>query len=66
MVSLINDKTGTLLASHYSDPQVNSRLRLSIRCSAKYMEEYRLIPKLKHLGHQDHAQVIINEIQHVR
>jgi hexokinase len=60
VVALINDTTGTLIASHYKDPQVKIGCVFSTGCNAAYMEECRLIPKLKHLGLPEGAQVIIN------
>lgn len=60
VVALINDTTGTLIASHYSDPQVKVGCVFSTGCNAAYMEECRLIPKLKHLNLPEDAQVIIN------
>ncbi|KAJ6134111.1 hypothetical protein N7523_000433 [Penicillium sp. IBT 18751x] len=60
IVALINDTTGTLIASHYGDPQVKVGCVFSTGCNAAYMEECRLIPKLKHLNLPEDAQVIIN------
>jgi hexokinase len=60
VVALINDTTGTLIASHYSDPYVKVGCVFSTGCNAAYMEECRLIPKLKHLNLPEDAQVVIN------
>ncbi|KAJ5127690.1 hypothetical protein N7448_008469 [Penicillium atrosanguineum] len=60
IVALINDTTGTLIASNYGDPHVKVGCVFSTGCNAAYMEECRLIPKLKHLNLPEDAQVIIN------
>lgn len=60
VVALINDTTGTLIASHYRDQEVDVGCVFSTGCNAAYMEECRNIPKLRHLGLPDDAQVIIN------
>lgn len=60
MVALINDTTGTLVASHYRDPQVKIGSIFSTGCNAAYMEECRNIPKLRDSGFPDEASVIIN------
>ncbi|KAJ5083262.1 Hexokinase [Penicillium angulare] len=60
IVALINDTTGTLIASHYRDPQVKIGSIFSTGCNAAYMEEIKLIPKLKDAGLPENAKVIIN------
>lgn len=60
ILALINDTTGTLLASHYRDPRVKVGCVFSTGCNAAYMEDCRLIPKLQHLELPEDAQVIIN------
>lgn len=60
IVVLINDTTGTLIASHYRDPQVKVGCVFSTGSNAAYMEECRMIPKLQRLGLPDDAKVIIN------
>lgn len=60
VVALINDTTGTLIASHYRDTDVKIGCVFSTGCNAAYMEECRKIPKLRHLGLPDDAKVIIN------
>ena len=60
VVALINDTTGTLIASHYRDPQVMVGSIFSTGCNAAYMEECRLIPKLEGYGLPEDAKVIIN------
>lgn len=60
VVALINDTTGTLIASHYRDPQVKVGSIFSTGCNAAYMEECRNIPKLEGYGLPENAKVIIN------
>ncbi|KAJ5180186.1 Hexokinase [Penicillium capsulatum] len=60
VVALINDTTGTLIASHYRDPQVKVGSIFSTGCNAAYMEECRNIPKLEGYGLPEDARVIIN------
>lgn len=60
VVALINDTTGTLIASHYRDPEVKIGCVFSTGSNAAYMEECRVIPKLRHLDLPDDAEVIIN------
>ncbi|KAJ5718751.1 Hexokinase [Penicillium malachiteum] len=60
IVALINDTTGTLIASHYRDPQVKVGSIFSTGCNAAYMEECESIPKLADSGLPKNAKVIIN------
>ncbi|OQE34867.1 hypothetical protein PENCOP_c015G08376 [Penicillium coprophilum] len=60
VVALINDTAGTLIASHYRDPQVKIGSIFSTGCNAAYMEECRNIPKLRDAGLPEDATVIIN------
>ncbi|KAJ5519263.1 Hexokinase N-terminal [Penicillium expansum] len=60
LVALINDTAGTLVASRYRDPQVKIGSIFSTGCNAAYMEECRLIPKLRDSGLPEDATVIIN------
>lgn len=60
VVALINDTTGTLIASHYRDPQVRVGSIFSTGCNAAYMEECRNIPKLEGCGLPEDAKVVIN------
>jgi hexokinase len=60
IVALINDTAGTLVASHYRDPHVKIGSILSTGCNAAYMEDCRLIPKLRGSGLPEDATVIIN------
>jgi len=50
LVSLINDTTGTLIASHYVNPSTKIGCIFGTGCNAAYMEKIGNIPKLKHLG----------------
>lgn len=60
VVALINDTVGTLVASHYRDPQIQIGSIFSTGCNAAYMENCRDIPKLRDAGLPDDATVIIN------
>jgi hexokinase len=60
IVALVNDTAGTLVASHYRDPQVKIGSIFSTGCNAAYTEECRLIPKLRGSGLPEDATVIIN------
>ncbi|KAJ6003467.1 Hexokinase [Penicillium sp. IBT 35674x] len=60
IVALLNDTTGTLIASHYTDPKVKVGSIFSTGCNAAYMEECKLIPKLEDAALPDKASVIIN------
>ncbi|KAJ5557503.1 Hexokinase [Penicillium frequentans] len=60
IVALLNDTTGTLIASHYIDPKVKVGSIFSTGCNAAYMEECKLIPKLENAALPDKASVIIN------
>ncbi|KAJ5302340.1 hypothetical protein N7508_007203 [Penicillium antarcticum] len=60
VVALVNDTTGTLVASHYRDPEVKIGSIFSTGCNAAYMEECRFIPKLRDSGLPEDGSVIIN------
>ncbi|KAJ5757364.1 uncharacterized protein N7511_006058 [Penicillium nucicola] len=60
VVALINDTTGTLVASHYRDPQIKIGSIFSTGCNAAYMEDCRSIPKLRDSGLPEDGTVIIN------
>ncbi|CAG7918026.1 unnamed protein product [Penicillium olsonii] len=60
VVALLNDTVGTLVASHYRDPQVKLGSIFSTGCNAAYMENCRNIPKLRDAGLPEDATVIIN------
>ncbi|KAJ5778872.1 Hexokinase [Penicillium paradoxum] len=60
VVALINDTAGTLVASHYRDPQIAIGSIFSTGCNAAYMEKCQDIPKLRDAGLPEDANVIIN------
>ncbi|KAJ5662842.1 Hexokinase [Penicillium longicatenatum] len=60
IVALLNDTTGTLIASHYRDPKVKLGSFFSTGCNAAYMEERKLIRKIEGAALPEKATVIIN------
>lgn len=60
ITALINDTTGTLMASHYVDPSTRMGIIFGTGCNAAYVEKVKNIPKIKHLGLPDEAEVAIN------
>lgn len=60
VVALVNDTTGTLIASHYRDVQVKVGSIFSTGTNAAYMEECKFVPKLEEYGLPEDAKVIIN------
>jgi len=58
--ALINDTTGTLIASHYVNPRTKIAVIFGTGCNAAYMEEVKNIPKIKHCGIDDKAEMAIN------
>ena len=59
VTALINDTTGTLIASHYVDPSTRMGIIFGTGCNAAYMEKCGNIPKLKHLGLPDDLDLAI-------
>jgi hexokinase len=59
LTALINDTTGTLIASHYVDPKTKIACIFGTGCNAAYMEHVDDIPKTQHLGCQG-AEMAIN------
>jgi hexokinase len=57
---LINDTTGTLIASSYVNPKTKIAVIFGTGCNAAYMERVGDIPKMKNLGIDDEAQMAIN------
>lgn len=49
MTALINDTTGTLIASAYTDPETKIGCIFGTGCNAAYMERCGAIPKLAHM-----------------
>jgi hexokinase len=60
MTALINDTTGTLIASHYVNPKTKIAVIFGTGCNAAYMESVGSIPKIKNLGIADDAEMAIN------
>ncbi|KAH9048912.1 hexokinase [Lactarius hengduanensis] len=60
LTALINDTTGTLIASAYVNPNTRIAVILVLGCNAAYMERVGDIPKLKNLGVDDDASMAIN------
>ncbi|KAF4613040.1 hypothetical protein D9613_010927 [Agrocybe pediades] len=60
LTALINDTTGTLIASHYVNPKTKIACIFGTGCNAAYMEHVKDIPKMKHLGIDDNADIAIN------
>jgi hexokinase len=60
MTALINDTTGTLIASHYVRPATRIAVIFGTGCNAAYMERVGDIPKLAGLGLDPDAQMAIN------
>jgi len=63
LTALINDTTGTLIASHYVDPRTKIAVILGTGCNAAYMEKVSQIPKISHLGllkEDPNAEIAIN------
>ncbi|KAF8188801.1 hexokinase [Mycena galopus ATCC 62051] len=50
LTALINDTTGTLIASHYVNPKTKVAVIFGTGCNAAYMEKVADIPKIKNLG----------------
>lgn len=59
LTALINDTTGTLIASHYVNPKTKIACIFGTGCNAAYMEHVDDIPKIKNLG-CDGADMAIN------
>ncbi|KAJ7045360.1 hexokinase [Mycena alexandri] len=60
LTALINDTTGTLIASHYVNPRTKIAVIFGTGCNAAYMERVGSIPKIKNLGIDDEAEMGIN------
>ena len=59
LVALINDTTGALMASAYSDPSVISGAIFGTGCNGAYMEHANAIPKARHLLPQDDPNALM-------
>ncbi|KAI0298406.1 hexokinase [Multifurca ochricompacta] len=60
LTAIINDTTGTLIASSYVNPRTRIAVIFGTGCNAAYMERVGDIPKIKNLGIDDEAQMAIN------
>lgn len=63
LTAVINDTTGTLIASHYVNPKTRIGVIFGTGCNAAYMEKVKNIPKIKKLAiHKEdpEAEVAIN------
>jgi hexokinase len=60
LTALINDTTGTLIASSYVNPATRIAVIFGTGCNAAYMERVGEIHKIKNLGIDDEAQMAIN------
>lgn len=60
LTALINDTTGTLIASHYVNPRTKIAVIFGTGCNAAYMERVGDIEKIKDLGIDDDAEIAIN------
>ncbi|KAG0152504.1 hypothetical protein CROQUDRAFT_649931 [Cronartium quercuum f. sp. fusiforme G11] len=60
LTALINDTTGTLIASSYVDPTTRIGVIFGTGCNAAYMEKIANIPKVAHLGLPPDAEMAIN------
>lgn len=58
--ALINDTTGTLIASNYVDPEMKIAVIFGTGCNAAYMETIEHIPKLHGQGFDKDLQMAIN------
>lgn len=60
IVAVVNDTTGTLIASSYKDPEIQVGSIFSTGCNAAYMEQCGSIPKIKDYGYSDDTPMAIN------
>ena len=60
MTALINDTTGTLIASHYVNPRTKIAVIFGTGCNAAYMEHVGEITKINELGIDADAEMAIN------
>lgn len=60
MVALINDTTGTLIASGYTDAKMKIGCIFGTGCNAAYIEDCGSIPKLNHLNLPPDTPMAIN------
>jgi hypothetical protein len=60
LVALINDTTGTMIASSYVDQSTRAGIIFGTGCNAAYMERIGNIPKIKDLGLPEDELMAIN------
>ncbi|KAF4551482.1 Hexokinase-like protein 3 [Elsinoe fawcettii] len=60
LTALINDTTGTLIASSYTDPEMKIGCIFGTGCNAAYMENCGSIPKLDHMNLPPDTPMAIN------
>lgn len=60
LTALINDTTGTLIASHYVNPRTKIAVILGTGCNAAYMDTVGNITKIKELNIPDDQAMAIN------
>lgn len=60
LTALVNDTTGTMIASAYTDPQMRIGCIFGTGCNAAYMEECGEIPKLAHMNLDPKLPMAIN------
>jgi len=60
LTALINDTTGTLIASHYVNPKSKIAVIFGTGCNAAYMEHVKDITKITHLGLPPDEEMGIN------
>jgi hexokinase len=60
LVALVNDTTGTMIASAYTDTEMKVGCIFGTGCNAAYMEECGNIPKLEHLKLDPSLPMAIN------
>ncbi|KAJ6556389.1 hexokinase [Mycena capillaripes] len=62
LTALVNDTTGTLIASHYANARTKIAVVFGTGCNAAYMEHVKNITKIKHLGIDDDTQMAITAL----
>jgi len=60
LTALINDTTGTMIASAYTDPKMKIGCIFGTGCNAAYMEDCGSIPKLAHMNLPKDMPMAIN------
>ncbi|SOV08659.1 probable hexokinase [Ustilago sp. UG-2017a] len=60
LVSIINDTTGTLIASNYVNHETRIACIFGTGCNAAYMERLKEMPKIKHLGLPEEEEMAVN------